>query len=140
MKKERFRFSLPIRIKISKNKFMSLNLNQYRNAHHMVLNTAKKNFKRLFQEKYGARSITKKEHNFCYRLEYTIYFPNSRRVDVANVGCVVDKFAADALVESGYIVDDDRKHVKEVSFIDGGIDKADPRAELKVYAIKRKER
>ena len=104
-----------------------LNLNVYRNAHFRTLAAAKVNFKAWFYETYGS---CKGPPTTDCELEYTIYFPDNRAADVANVGSIVDKFASDCLTEMGYIQDDNRKVVKSVKYVDGGIDRDNPRAEL----------
>lgn len=126
------KFTLPLRVKKTKKRLFSLNLNGYRNEHFQSLNKAKKEFKRIFIEKYGVYPGEKMERVF---LEYEIFFPNKRRTDLLNVGSIVDKFASDCLVECGYIRDDDRTVVQTVLFKDGGIDRKNPRAELTVIEL-----
>ncbi len=105
-----------------------LNLNVYRNLHHMTNNQAKAEFK-------------KEVHCDCplpsppYRFTYTLYQATGRATDVANVCCVVDKFACDALVELGAIPDDNHKVVAEVVYRYGGVDKANPRVELEIANV-----
>lgn len=125
-------FVLPIKINKSKKKKVLLNLNTYRNAHYQTLNYMKKEFKRIFTERYGKFPGPPMEKCF---LEYTIFFPSARRTDLSNVACIVDKFESDCLVELGYIVEDNREVVDLIYYRDGGIDRENPRAELKVTEI-----
>lgn len=126
------KFTLPLRVKKTKTKLFSLNLNGYRNEHYQSLNKMKRKFKRIFVENYGVYPGEKMEKVF---LEYEIFFPDNRRTDVPNIGSIVDKFTSDCLVECGYIKDDDRTVVKTVLFKDGGIDRDNPRAELTVTEL-----
>ncbi len=77
-------------------KLFSLNLNAYRNEHHMTLNKAKVNFKLEMEEQIRALPTFKK-----VRLTYVMYPATKHLTDVGNVCSVVDKFFADALVELG---------------------------------------
>ena len=65
-------------------------------------------------------------------LIYTIYRPNKRKVDISNIGSIVDKFVADGLVLAGILPDDNVNFVKKTSYIDGGIDRQNPRAMLEI--------
>ena len=75
-------------------------------------------------------------------LIYTIYRRDKRKVDLSNIGSVVDKFVADGLVLAGLIPDDNVNIIKKTSYVDGGIDKQNPRAclEIKHYKVKKNER
>lgn len=87
---------------------------------------------------YGKRPMTAAERtkamldaNECrlnYKIEATIYQPNNIRRDLDNQITSI----LDALTKSGAILDDCRKYVKELSVIDGGIDKDRPRAEITI--------
>lgn len=125
-------FILPLRVKRNNTKLESLNLNIYRNANHFTLNRMKKEFKLIFTERYG--EFQGPPIGKC-TLEYTIFFPSTRRTDLSNVACIVDKFASDCLVELGYIADDSWDILGGVQFLPGGIDRKNPRAELKLKEI-----
>ena len=111
-----FQIRLPMRIATSKRKLDALNLNVYRNLHHRSLHSQKKNFSRevgkLVKELPFMETIT---------LHYDIYPKTKRRLDIMNVGSIVDKYFSDTLVEEGVIPDDDLKHVTFVSFGFGGL-------------------
>jgi hypothetical protein len=51
------------------------------------------------------------------RLVYEFHFIGKKRVDIANIGCMVDKVFSDCLVEVGIIPDDSTEFVQKVSFI-----------------------
>lgn len=63
-----------------------------------------------------------------YDIEATIFQPNGIRRDLDNQITSI----LDALVKSGAILDDCRKFVKKITAIDGGIDKSNPRAEIRI--------
>jgi hypothetical protein len=131
------KINLPLTVwiprKVGEDKLIYLNQNWYRNAHHMTLNKVKELFKEIVSQEFGEDSpkLGKGKFSFHYRL-----FPGSNRaVDVMNPGSVIDKFAADALVELGVIPDDNHKILPEFRFSFGGIDKENPRCELEISAI-----
>lgn len=64
-------------------------------------------------------------------VEYDIYHPTKRRTDVDNY---TPKFIHDGFVESGFIVDDDREHIKSLT-IRCHVDAKHPRTEIKVTVI-----
>ena len=66
----------------------------------------------------------------------TVYYPNNRRHDPDNS---VQKFILDGLVESGFLVDDDGKHIKKLSLICKN-DQKDPRTEVLIKYKEEKEK
>ena len=58
----------------------------------------------------------------------TVYFDTKRRHDVDNQ---VPKFLLDSFTESGFIVDDDEKHLHTLT-LKTGYDKENPRTEIEV--------
>lgn len=70
-----------------------------------------------------------KNHNFYeIELEYTFFFKTKRLADVGNF----EKGVTDYLVAQGIIEDDNWQVVKKIVLIFGGIDKLNPRAEVKI--------
>lgn len=123
-------FCSPMRVRISKNKEFTLNLNPYRNAHYMVLNKAKKVYKEAIRAQFVGlqRFDTIKVH---YRI-----FPKTRRkTDLGNVVSIHKKFFEDALVELGKIEDDNYKRIIFNSEDFGGIDKENPRIEISIERV-----
>jgi len=117
--------NLPLRVPVSKKKFFSLNLNQYRNAHYQTLDKAKKAFDKIAKDLI--RGIPKLER--C-TLEYTLY-PGTRQIcDTNNVCAIVDKFFSDSLVTHGVIEDDNYNIIADSRFKFGAIDKGNPRVEV----------
>ena len=66
-----------------------------------------------------------------FEMEFSIYMPTKRRSDNDNF---VPKFILDAFTESGFIVDDDNKHLTKL-IITSGYDKENPRTEIKVNIL-----
>ena len=65
-------------------------------------------------------------------LVYDYWHGSARRHDVLNQISIIDKFALDALVEGGLIEDDNTDVVKQYIITDRGIDRDNPRAELRI--------
>ena len=60
-----------------------------------------------------------------------IYYATSKRlVDLSNPCCVIDKFTMDAVVSAGILVDDNIKHVTDVQYKYGGVDRNNPRCDF----------
>lgn len=108
----------------------SLNLNIYRNLHYKVLNNLKVKYKYLMEDK-----IKHLPHIDRCRITYTVYKGDKRRFDVANICAVHDKFFCDAMVELGRIPDDCCDNIPEVVYKFGGIDKANPRVEIRIEEV-----
>jgi hypothetical protein len=105
-----------MRIRTSQKKSHALNLNIYRNLHFRSLSAQKNAFKKiaekLLQEIPPMGRIT---------LHYDVCPRTKGRLDVMNVGSIVDKYFSDALTETGTIPDDDYDHINFVSFGFGGL-------------------
>lgn len=111
-----FKVKLPLRIRSSKKKLTALNLNVYRNLHHRSAHAQKINFaeiaKKLLKDIPALGRIT---------LHYEIFVQTKRRLDIMNVGSIVDKYFSDCLTDYGVIEDDDNTHLDFVSFGFGGL-------------------
>jgi len=123
--------NLPYFLTIGKKRY-SCNLNGYRNAHYRVTNSMKKKFKELIKDQVEALP------RFCnpIRIHYKIFYENKRLFDIDNVLSVVAKFSQDALTELGVIPDDNYKHIKQITGTFGGVDKENPRVEMRIKEIK----
>jgi len=126
--------NIPLRVPITKKKMGSLNLNGYRNLHYFTLNKMKKYIHSWMQEQKIEKKVAPP-----VELLYTIYMPNKRKIDLLNVGSIVDKFCSDSLVSVGVLTDDNTDYIKKVTFIYGGVDKQNPRADLIIKTIKDKK-
>ena len=108
-----------------------LNLNNYRNTHFQSLNNYKKKYKEVMVPQIQEiEPITSP-----IRITYTIYPETRRSFDIANVGSVIDKFLCDAIVELGKLEDDNYKHLPEVIYEFGSIDKLNPRCEITIETL-----
>lgn len=70
-----------------------------------------------------------------FDMEYIVYMPTKRRIDPDNIS---PKFINDGLVESGFIVDDDGKHMRSL-ILRTEYDKEYPRSEIYIRPIEKKE-
>lgn len=114
---------LPIRVPLQtkKSKYFYLNLNIYRNAHFYILDQAKKTFENMIWNQLD--SLPKFKN---IELTYILYPGSDRKVDVANICCIVDKFFCDTLVHKGIIEDDNYNVIKKINYLFGKVDKNNP--------------
>lgn len=70
-------------------------------------------------------------------LSFMVYYSTNRRHDADNT---VPKFIIDGLCESGFIVDDDSKHIRRIT-LECGVDAERPRTEItvKIYGFEPEE-
>ena len=121
---------IPIYLMKNKRQKIGLNLNHYRNLHYQTSNKLKKQMVEwisLWAIEYAPRKA-KIKGPLCFT--YIIYRSSKRRADLGNIGSIVDKFVSDALVECGLIEDDNTDVIKEIVFVDGGVSRKNPRADL----------
>jgi hypothetical protein len=119
-----YQIDLPLFIPISPKKNLSLNLNIYRNAHFFELNKAKE----LFHQ-YIGQILVGIPHINKLKIQYTLFVPTKRRLDISNICSIVDKFFCDTLTANKIIDDDSYDILIEVNYKFGGIDKENPRVE-----------
>ncbi len=123
-----YKLILPIYGALPKNK--PLTLNWYRNADYHESNNAKKKFKKMIQSQLELLKPTTKKVS----LEF-LYFAKRRGTDLDNFTSVVKKYFQDALVESGYIQDDNCEYVISTQERFGEIDKLNPRLEVFIIEV-----
>lgn len=123
--------SLPLRVPISKKSDFILNLNDYRNAHFLVLNKAKV----TFGERVRPLLKDLPAMDQC-SLEYTLYPATRRKCDVSNICSIVDKFFSDTLVDAGKLIDDNYEVVLGVQYLFGSVDKSNPRVDVTIRSFK----
>ena len=123
---EPFTLSVPLAIPVSKKRQFRLNLNNYRNAHHMTLSKSKVEYAKAIAP---LLKDCPKMPLGC-SLTYTLFPPTQRVIDISNVCSIVDKYLSDTLTEQGIIPDDNYHFITEINYRFGGIDKENPRVEV----------
>ena len=121
---------LPLFVWVTKKKKLTLNLNIYRNTHYLILNNAKIAFKEKMAKQIKPLPVYEK-----VGLIYTCFPKTRMKFDVANVCSIQDKFFSDALVEFGKLPDDNMKHLPQVGFQFGSVDKTNPRVEVEIIPL-----
>jgi len=104
-----------------------LNLNNYRNAHYLVLNRTNAMANQIQLLPVIDYPIT---------IHYEIFAKTRRSLDIDNVVSVHKKYFQDALVEMGRIEDDDFNWIVGSSESYGGVDKENPRVEITITKAK----
>ena len=129
--------SLPLSVtiprKTKEDKVVAINLNVTRNLHYHVLNQAKQMWTGLVNA--ALMKVWYDDADMAappYLLTYTVYPGSGRAFDIANVCAAVDKFTCDALQELEIIKNDNYKYIPAVNYRFGGIDKENPRCELRI--------
>jgi len=115
--------------KTKKNKNISLTMNWYRNAHFIVNNEMKKQFKEIIWPQLIGKTFTWELY-----IEYDLY--RKRMSDLDNWQAVVTKYFQDALVEYKCIVDDDFNYIRKNSYEAIAKDKDYPRFEITIKQYK----
>ncbi len=121
---------LTVTLAITSKKTFSLNLNVYRNAHHMTLAKAKVAFQEQVTPLLKGIPLIPKVH-----LIYTLFPRTKVRTDVGNVCSIVDKFFSDTIVHAGILADDDYTSLPKVTYCFGAVDKLNPRIEVHIIPI-----
>lgn len=125
----------PLKIILGKNKYgkireFNLNLNAYRNAYFRTLNESKHKYKEFIQDQL--KTVPRYEK---IAIIYQVFKGDARRYDIGNIISIHQKYFEDALVECGKLPDDKASNIPMVLYTDGGIDRDNPRVEIKVYDI-----
>ena len=105
-----------------------LNLNNFRNAHYLVLNRTKINYKAAMANQIQLLPVI----TCPVTIHYTVYPKTKRSFDIDNVVSIHKKYFQDALVEMGRIEDDDFTRIVGSSESYGGVDKDNPRVEITI--------
>lgn len=132
MKRE-YTISLPlyIVIGIKKPRNVYINLNNYRNWHYHVSDELKKKYKELVTTSL----VTIPDNLEKISTTYTIYYPNCKRFDIMNIASITSKFFEDALVLAGKLHDDNYEYIPETHVYFGGVDKLNPRVDVKIKEL-----
>lgn len=123
------KFDLPLRVKVSKNKYFILNLNNYRNAHHRILSASKRNYGDIVYKLLHELGYSKERFRRI-KVWYRVYPPSKRLYDGNNPVSIIDKYLMDAIVNMGIIPDDNVKHVECYDWRAMSPDKTNPRVEV----------
>ena len=116
-----------------------MNLNNYRNEHHMALAKAKSNLHHIVEDLLKAQGWPHKQFlgntKPPYQAVWTLYPMTKTRMDLENPLPIISKFTMDALVTFGVIPDDDYKVIRQVVYNIGEVDKENPRAVLEITPL-----
>jgi hypothetical protein len=126
--------SLPLSVtiprKTKEDKVFTLNLNVYRNAHHMTMNQAKILWKDTVERLLIGKPLDMPEPPYLFT--YRVFPANNRVFDLGNVLPAVQKFTDDALQDLCIIRNDNYKFIRAVDYRFGRVDKENPRIELEI--------
>jgi Holliday junction resolvase RusA-like endonuclease len=104
-----------------------INLNYFRNAYFHSINKSKVLYKELIRDQLVGLKLDPP-----VTITYTYYPPDKRLSDLGNVLTIQSKYFEDALVEFGYLTDDNYTFIDQVIFNMGSIDRLDPRVEIDI--------
>jgi len=129
---EPVKVSMPLYFEMGKKKITRryINMNEYRNWHHIVSGDIKKAYEKLAWTK-----IYKLKFKNKIKLEFILWKADKRKGDRSNVLCIHEKFFCDALTKSGCIPDDNDDYIEETRYRTGGIDKGNPRVDIIITEI-----
>lgn len=131
MEQQEIVISLPLYLLLSKKeggKKYYINLNQYRNWHFQVSNNLKRKYSQIVS------SLLPPNLSFKNKIEltFTLWKRDKRRQDRANPLSIHEKFFCDALVSTGAIPDDNDTFITSTHYYTGGIDRENPRVEIRI--------
>ena len=116
-------------------KTILVNMNWYRNAHHIEQNDVKKIYSDLIQDQFRDMEINRMLVDIKYVVNYKLFY-KSLACDMPNITAMMSKFVNDAIQELGLVKNDNVKFlVREVHEV-GGQDKENPRCEIVIKEIK----
>lgn len=120
--------------KTKADKVFTLNLNIYRNTHHMILAQAKTEWKKIVH--ISTINRNHKLRGTKFRFIYTIHPASKRKFDLGNVCSIIQKFTDDALIDLGIIPDDSYKIIPSIEYKIGNITENYPHCELEIITLK----
>jgi len=112
--------------KTKKDRKVFLNLNVYRNLHYHVNSDIKLMYNEIMKERLCFEILG------TFALEFVLFKKSNLELDRSNILCIVEKFFCDALIFHGCIQDDNDKIIKKTTYETGGVDKENPRVEIKI--------
>ena len=120
----------PLRVLVTKSKYFTLNLNQYRNTNHFTLNNAKIQYGKDIWDQIKMLPVFNK-----ISIEYVVYPRDNRLFDLDNVTSIHAKFFQDCLVGLGLIADDSYLYIVSSKTSFGEVDKLNPRVEILITEV-----
>jgi hypothetical protein len=116
----------PLFVMVGKKRF-PINLNHFRNAYFHAINKSKILYKEQIQSQLKGLVLFPP-----LTITYTYYPPDKRLADLGNVLTIQSKYFEDALVELGYLEDDNYTFINRSIYKFGSMDRADPRVEIEI--------
>ena len=116
----------PLFVMVGKKRF-PINLNHFRNAYFHAINRSKILYKEQIQSQLVGLVLSPP-----VTITYTYYPPDKRLSDLGNVLTIQSKYFEDALVELGYLEDDNHNIINQIIYRVGTLDKVDPRVEIEI--------
>jgi Holliday junction resolvase RusA-like endonuclease len=117
--------------KTMKAKRVHLNMNTYRNLHHISNSKAKKLYSQQMKSQLKGLKITTP-----VEITYKVYKPTKRIMDKMNVVSVVSKYLLDSITDYKCWEDDNDNFVKKETILPTEHDKDNPRVEIIIKEIK----
>lgn len=130
-----YEFTLPLHVmlkrKTKKDKKFSINLNEFRSAHHRIYTEAKEEYCRLMTEQ-----LTSVDPIDCrIHCHYDYYAALDNGPDLDNFAGAAKKFFQDSMKRHEFIPDDNVHYVESGSEKYCGIDRKNPRIVVKVTIL-----
>ena len=113
-----------------KDKRISIGMNWYCNAHHMVKNNVKKQVKEYVRQYLEETGQDKIHFTEPVKVTFKYYKKTAIRTDTSNFFAVGSKFVYDALVELGVLPDDDSEFIVHEQQLQTVKDASHPRMEF----------
>jgi len=130
-----YKFTSPLAVYLprvtKKDRKMILNKNNERNWHFIVNNQVKVAYKEAMESQLKPARVI--ETRVFIALTY--YKPTKRRSDRSNVLCIHEKFFCDALVEAGWLADDNDDIIIWTTYQGSELDRKNPRVEITVTEL-----
>ena len=130
-----YKFTSPLAVYLprvtKKDRKMILNKNNERNWHFIVNNQVKVAYKEAMESQLKPARVI--ETRVFIALTY--YKPTKRRSDRSNVLCIHEKFFCDALVEAGWLADDNYDIIIWTTYQGSELDRKNPRVEITVTEL-----
>lgn len=120
------------RTKNKKGEKMLIGMNQIMGAKNHFKNYIKQQYQDMVVEE--AKRTNQPIISGKYEAIFILHYPHAR-MDKSNVCAMVDKYAIDALVEAGYLPNDNVNNYKKAVYIVGDNDKENPRCEVIITQV-----